>query len=202
MIMETKVAKAERFAFYHPAGSGFSSQEFGSQLSLFVEAVKKETRKQGILFLCIGSDRSTGDSLGPLVGYKLEQRGWDRGEDGWCTPLFGTLRRPVHAINLKDTMEQIQREYEDHVVIAIDASIGRHEHVGYVTVGRGSLKPGLGVRKNLGAVGDVFITGIVGSGGAWEPLLLQNTRLSMVMDLADAICDGICASELWTMGSI
>lgn len=190
MLMETKRKAAECFAYYHQAGNGFSPKEFGGQLTSFVEQVKEERRKQGILFLCIGSDRSTGDSLGPLVGYKLQQA-----EKIPSLPLFGTLRNPVHAINLEETMQRIQTEYEDHVVVAIDASIGRHEHVGYITVGRGSLKPGLGVRKNLGAVGDVFITGIVGSGGAWEPLLLQNTRLSVVMDLADCIYEGICACD-------
>jgi len=210
MLIETKRKAADRFAYYHQAGNGFSPQEFGGQLTSFVERVKEERRKQGILFLCIGSDRSTGDSLGPLVGYKLEQsfqtqsdifkKGMDNKGGGLLkmhSPLllFGTLRQPVHAINLEETMDHIRREYEDHVVVAIDASIGRHEHVGYITVGMGSLKPGLGVRKNLGAVGDVFITGIVGSGGAWEPLLLQNTRLSVVMDLADCIYEGICACD-------
>ena len=28
--------------------------------------------KRHIIFLCIGSDRATGDSLGPLIGYKLQ----------------------------------------------------------------------------------------------------------------------------------
>ena len=28
---------------------------------------------QPIVVMCIGSDRSTGDSLGPLVGYKLSK---------------------------------------------------------------------------------------------------------------------------------
>ena len=201
MKLEIKSKTADRFAFYHLAGKSFSSREFGGQLTSCIKRVKEETRKSGILFLCIGSDRSTGDSLGPLVGYKLEKRALMHVENGGPLPLFGTLQRPVHAMNLQETMERIDQEYEDHVVVAIDASIGRHEHVGYVTVGRGSLKPGLGVRKNLGAVGDVFITGIVGSGGAWEPLVLQNTRLSMVMELADCICEGICACDLWTMES-
>ena len=212
MLMETKRKAADRFAYYHQAGKGFCPQEFGGQLTSFVERVKEERRKQGVLFLCIGSDRSTGDSLGPLVGYKLQQgaktqtgtqiqpvslvRGQVRESGGLSSaPLFGTLQQPVHAINLEETMNHIRTEYGDHVVVAIDASIGRHEHVGYITVGMGSLKPGLGVRKNLGAVGDVFITGIVGSGGAWEPLLLQNTRLSVVMELADCIFEGICACE-------
>ena len=199
MLIETKQRAADRFAYYHQAGNGFRPREFGGQLASFVEKVRDEKEKKGILFLCIGSDRSTGDSLGPLVGYKLENHPLTAGAGSWETPLFGTLRKPVHAINLEETMDRIRSEYRDHVVVAIDASIGRHEHVGYITVGLGSLKPGLGVRKNLGAVGDVFITGIVGSGGAWEPLLLQNTRLSVVMELADCIYQGICACELWTM---
>lgn len=191
MLINTKRKAEDLRAYYHRAGEGFSPREFGGQLNRFVERVKEEQEKQGVLFLCIGSDRSTGDSLGPLVGYKLEQTVWRQQPS-----LFGTLRQPVHAINLEETMCRIRTDYEDHVVVAIDASIGRHEHVGYITLGMGSLRPGLGVRKNLGAVGDIFITGIVGSGGAWEPLLLQNTRLSVVMELADCIYDGICAGDL------
>ena len=30
-----------------------------------------EGGKRGVVFLCIGTDRSTGDSLGPLIGHKL-----------------------------------------------------------------------------------------------------------------------------------
>lgn len=199
MWMETKQKAADQLAYYHQAGNGFSARKFGGQLASFVEKVRDEKEKKGILFLCIGSDRSTGDSLGPLVGYKLENRPLLTGIFPEGPRLFGTLRKPVHAINLEETMDRIRAEYRDHVVVAIDASIGRHEHVGYITVGLGSLKPGLGVRKNLGAVGDIFITGIVGSGGAWEPLLLQNTRLAVVMELADCIYEGICACDLWTM---
>ncbi len=206
MLIETKPRRVEQFSYYHQAGNSFCPREFGGQLASFVRKVKEEQEKRGVLFLCIGSDRSTGDSLGPLVGYKLEQKFRSSfrpiQSDALCRydPLaevkfVGTLNKPVHAINLEETMVRVHRDYKDHVVVAVDASIGRHEHVGYITVGLGSLKPGLGVRKNLGAVGDVFITGIVGGGGAWEPLLLQNTRLSVVMELADCIYQGICACD-------
>lgn len=190
MWSETKSLAPERQAYYHQAGEQFSAQVFGGQLAAFVEKVRREQEKKDVLFLCIGSDRSTGDSLGPLVGYKLARM------SGNGRQLFGTLEQPVHAINLEETVQRIRTDYRDSVVVAIDASIGRHEHVGYITVGLGSLRPGLGVRKNLGAVGDIFITGIVGSGGAWEPLLLQNTRLSVVMGLADCIYEGIRAYDL------
>lgn len=173
--------------YYHQAGTCFSASLFGRQLHAFLEEMKERKDKKEVLFLCIGSDRSTGDSLGPLVGYKLE-----KGRAG-AYPLIGTLHQSVHATNLEETIDRIRLEYPDHVVVAIDASIGRKEHVGYITMGIGSLKPGLGVRKNLGAVGDIYITGIVGSGSNLEPLLLQNTRLSVVMELADCIYEGICA---------
>lgn len=189
MWSQAKQQATDRLAYYHQAGDQFSPQVFGGQLAAFVDQVKEKQDKEKVLFLCIGSDRSTGDSLGPLVGYKLERMTANRP----C--LLGTLKAPVHAVNLEETMDRIHARYSDHVIVAIDASIGRHEHVGYITVGLGSLRPGLGVKKNLGAVGDVFITGIVGCGGPWEPIPLQNTRLSVVMELADCIYEGICAYD-------
>ena len=53
------------------------------------------------------------------------------------------------------------RKMFDHVIVAVDASVGRSEHVGCITLGKGALRPGLGVCKELQEVGDIFITGIV-----------------------------------------
>ena len=49
-----------------------------------------------IILVCIGTDRSTGDALGPLVGTKLEQVGIKNFQ------VFGTLDEPVHALNLEE----------------------------------------------------------------------------------------------------
>ena len=83
------------------------------------------------------------------------------------------------------------RKMFDHVIVAVDASVGRSEHVGCVTLGKGALRPGLGVCKELQAVGDIFITGIVGGCGSCDPLMLQSVRLSVVMRMADYICDSV-----------
>lgn len=183
-----KSAITDPIMYYHRAGTAFSASLFGGQLHSFLEEMKEKQDKKSVLYLCIGSDRSTGDSLGPLVGYKLEKGGSGK------SSFIGTLSRPVHAVNLEETLHHIRRAYTDHIVVAIDASIGRKEHVGCITLGIGSLRPGLGVKKNLGEVGDIYITGIVGCGSGLEPLMLQNTRLSVVMDLADCIYEGICAA--------
>ena len=144
--------------------------------------------KKKLVFLCIGTDRSTGDSLGPLIGYKLKQ------ERRRGTLVFGTLDRPVHAMNLEHYVQVLKNGYPDALVVAVDASVGDENHIGYVTLGRGALKPGLGVCKELHAVGDLFITGIVA--GHYDPLMqsascITSIRLALVMQLADCISAGI-----------
>jgi len=149
--------------------------------------IKKGLEKgyKSVVFVCIGTDRSTGDSLGPLVGYKLESNSNNN------FFFHGTLKNPVHAKNLIDTIKLIETKYENPYVVAIDACLGQTDHVGYISIGEGSIKPGAGVNKELPPVGNMFITGIVNYGGFMDFLVLQNTRLCMVMDMADIISNGI-----------
>ena len=138
---------------------------------------------QDILVLCIGTDRSTGDSLGPLIGSKLLEH----------SPPFqviGCLEHPVHAANLAETLARIQAD-PPRLTIAIDASLGNMEGVGLVNIGTGTLQPGAGVNKSLPKVGDIYITGIVNVGGLMEYFVLQNTRLSLVTKMAEVICTGL-----------
>ena len=101
-------------------------------------------------------------------------------------------------MNLEDTLYLVRERYPDHLVVAVDASVGKTCHVGCVTLGRGSLRPGLGVSKNLQAVGDLFITGVVSGGSSRDPMMLQSIRLGMVMHMAECISDSICLVEkLW-----
>jgi putative sporulation protein YyaC len=51
--------------------------------------------------------------------------------------------------------------------------------------------PGAGVNKDLPPVGQLHITGIVNVGGYMEYMILQNTRLNLVMRLADVIVGGL-----------
>lgn len=170
-----------REIYYYDTTSGFEIEKFaGRFLNILLEEMKQK-KKSEVLFFCIGTDRSTGDSLGPLIGYKLTEYGIKNAR------VIGTLDSPVHAMNLEYSMKRVQNLFADAVVVAVDASVGDVEHVGYITLGRGPLKPGLGVRKNLDAVGDIFITGIVGASGSGDPLMLQSVRLSVVMRLADCI---------------
>lgn len=138
-----------------------------------------------LIIVCIGTDRSTGDCLGPLVGTKLTE--------DFRTPLkvFGTLDEPVHATNLKEYIKKINKDYPNHFIVAIDACLGSMNSVGFVNICPGALKPGAGVNKDLAPLGKLHITGIVNVGGFLEYFVLQNTRLNIVMKMANLISRGI-----------
>lgn len=138
-----------------------------------------------IIILCIGTDRVTGDSLGPLIGYKLKESNRKN------AIIYGTLDEPIHAKNIADTISEIYNNYTNPLVIAIDACLGKMDHIGYITVANSVIRPGAGVNKNLPSVGDIAVTGIVNFSGIMEMLILQNTRLNIVMKMADIISSGI-----------
>ena len=138
-----------------------------------------------IAIVCIGTDRSTGDSLGPIAGSKLKD---------YRLPyfhVFGTLDEPVHAINLDETLDKVKNTYYSPFTIAIDAGLGKHSSVGMIDIKDGPLKPGTGVNKDLTPVGHMHLTGLVNIGGYMEYFVLQTTRLGLVMKMADIISYGV-----------
>jgi putative sporulation protein YyaC len=137
--------------------------------------------------ICIGTDRSTGDSLGPWVGKLLKDKGYPG-------KVFGTIHNPVHAMNLQGLLEG-NDYFEDDLVIAIDASLGDTANIGRIYLKDGGLTPGTGVsKKGLPKVGDFHIIGVVNAAGFMEYLVLQNTRLSLVVNMAEVIADAIISA--------
>lgn len=168
------------YHFEDPMAVPKLAEAFAGYLSCYCS-----TGLEPIVIVGIGTDRSTGDSLGPLVGTKLKNI---------CRNTFhiyGTLDDPVHAVNLAEKMQKIQSDYEGAFIVAIDACLGRVSSVGMISLAQGPVKPGAGVHKNLPEVGHIHLTGIVNVGGYMEFMVLQNTRLSIVMKLAQSIANSI-----------
>ena len=108
--------------------------------------------------------------------------------------IYGTLNNPVHAKNLNTTIKKIRATIRNPYIIALDSSLGTNSHVGCVTLGKGSLSPGIGTGKSLPQVGDIYITGIVNESGINNIATLQTTHLNTVMRLADFISSGLYMS--------
>lgn len=141
-------------------------------------------QKRPLVVVCVGSDRSTGDTLGPMVGTLLQDRGFPY-------TLYGTLQEPVHAQNLAETKEIIYRNYTQPFVLVIDAALGESEAVGVAVVESGPLLSGVGVGKILPAIGHANLRGVVNVGGFMEHFVLGNTRLGFVWSMAHVIADAV-----------
>lgn len=133
-----------------------------------------------VVFLCIGTDRSTGDAMAPFVGTYLTGIGYEN--------VYGTIGSPTHALNLYDIVASLP---SGKTVIAIDAALGKESSVGSFGVTNGPLRPGAGVNKELPYVGDYSIDGVVNVSGFMEYFVLQNTRLSTVIKMAKDITSAI-----------
>lgn len=137
--------------------------------------------RNNVVFACIGSDLSIGDSLGPIVGSELERMGYH---------VIGTLKDPLNGVNLKERLSVFMKDNEK-ILIAIDAGIGEKKQVGNIQIKKGPINPGAGLGKKLFKVGDYSLTGIVTSATPFEFFNTQTIRLSFVMEMAKQITDEI-----------
>jgi putative sporulation protein YyaC len=150
-------------------------------------AVERELRILGaadrpVAFACIGTDRSTGDALGPLVGQRLLKLGFDP------VGVVGTLEEPLHALNLASRIRPLLDHPARPLIVAVDAALGSTAGVGSINLRRGGLLPGQGVGKDLPAVGELSLTATVNvQAGALDVQILQSTRLFLVQELAEMI---------------
>ncbi|SHE46539.1 putative sporulation protein YyaC [Thermoanaerobacter uzonensis DSM 18761] len=134
------------------------------------------------IFLCIGTDKFISDSLGPIVGNLLSKS---------LPPtyfVYGTLKSPIHAMNLEENMKYIKKKHPNSKIIAIDASLGDKESIGKISIKKAPLYPGKGVGKMLPPVGDISIVGIV---DVYDSIPLNSVRLGFVFDIAEVIAKSI-----------
>lgn len=176
---------------YINSSSPFALIEFNT--TLFSLLSKYTSYYSDLIFLCVGTDKATGDSLGPLIGYKLSKLPLHK-----KISIYGTLENPIHAKNLLSSINNIYLKHNNPLIVAIDASLGKENFVNYINIGEGSIKPGAGIKKDLPYIGDIFITGIVNNNSILEVSTLQSTRLFNVMRMADIISSGIwhCTSSI------
>lgn len=151
---------------------------------IYQSLVEMNVENKKPIFICIGSDLVLGDSLGPLVGTFLKNR-------NLRSYVYGTLSFPITAKEVEYARTYLKQIHPNSISIAIDAAIGEKDDVGLIRVLNKGLKPGLGVDKNLGKVGDLSIVGIVASKSIKNFNLFNLTRLNLIYKMASAIADGI-----------
>lgn len=157
-------------------GSGKRSKMDETGLFSFFREIATLHAAEEVTFLCIGTDRSTGDALGPLTGSKLLEYGFPH--------VIGTLPYPCDADNLVTRVAEIPA---GHIIIAIDACLGPPVAIGYFFASSRPLQPAQSVGLCLPAVGHYSLAAIVDVNGPKPYRTLQTTPLYRVMVMAEQI---------------
>lgn len=140
------------------------------------------------VILCIGSDLSVGDSLGPITGTKLKEK-----LKNLNCYVYGTLSKPITAHEVKYMNEFLKATHPASPVIAVDAAVGLAGDIGLIKLSDRGLKPGSGANKKLSKVGDVSIMGIVAEHSMFNYSLFSATRLNIIYKMAEIISEGIAS---------
>lgn len=138
-----------------------------------------------VVYMCIGCDRVIADSLGPRVGTILQEK--------MKTPLYvyGLFNSNINAINLIKAHNLIKVFHPDRKIVVIDAAVGDQSEVGAISFSAKPLRPGSATNKNLPAVGDYSIMGIVAGSGLSDFYSTSYDKLQLVEQMAKVISSAI-----------
>lgn len=145
-----------------------------------------------VVVLCIGSDKISGDSLGPLVGSYLRE------EFKLPYPVYGTEGYSVNGVNLDSYADMVRCRHKQSTVIAVDAAIGTKKDVGKVRLRRGGIKAGGALGSKRGYIGDIGIMGVVAEEGDNVMGSLLSVPFEKVRHLAEQISALIACALLRT----
>ena len=95
-----------------------------------------------IVFICIGSNKIVGDSIGPIVGNKLLKKNKLKNIN-----VIGTTTEPVNYQNIDRLSQYIEERNKDSCIISIDSAMGGIKQIGQIYVNWGNLEIGKAINK-------------------------------------------------------
>ena len=123
------------------------------------------------VFLCVGSDKVIGDSLGVLVGELLKTKYKINGY------IYGDLDCPVTAKNLKKTIVEIKNNHPKSAIILIDSMLGDISEVGQIKFYKSGAIPGGEFNKGI-LIGDYSILAVVNVKGIDSLNFINSVKLT------------------------
>ncbi len=155
------------------------------------EGAKKLSRAlpKDVVYMCIGTSAVVADSLGPMVGSLLQQ--------DMPKPLFvyGFCASNITALNLAAAYEVIKLFHPDKKVLVIDAAVGEEQEKGKIIYNSFPLIPGAATKKNLNAVGDYSLMGVVAQRGLGDFYDSAADKKMLISQMAEVIASAVRLSE-------
>lgn len=141
-----------------------------------------------IVFLCIGTNRVIGDSIGPIVGTNLKKKI----DNNRNIKVFGDLENNICYENIKEYITKLSTCKS--LIVVIDSALSNQENIGKVFVQNKGLKYGESLYKNNSIIGNISIKAVVGK-NAYNKFknfkVLKNTSINRVIYLSNIVSNGI-----------
>lgn len=164
-------------------------EKFISDFEYIFNKIKNQKEYSEITFLCVGTDRITGDCFGPLVGSKLiellKQYNYSN------INIYGSLEQNLSYENISSILKRINNK---SIVIVVDAALSRKENIGKIFVSNSKMTLGKSLEKNKIRIGDISIKSVVAKDykiANYNFKALQNISLNVVNTLANIVSEGI-----------
>ena len=164
-------------------------EKFIEDFNIAFSKMIREKQCSDIVFLCVGTDRITGDCFGPLVGSKLQNL---LEKDNYSNiNIYGSLEKNINYKNIESVLTGINSKTG---IIVVDAALSKKENIGKVFVSNSKTTLGKGLAKNRIELGDISIKTVVAKDYK-TPIYnfkgLQNIPLNTVISLANIVSEGI-----------
>lgn len=162
--------------------------EFVENFKEQVISANIDVNYSNIVFLCVGTNKIIGDAVGPIVGDNLKSL-----ENGFMR-IYGTTDNTLNFSNAKRIIEKIYSEHKNPFLITIDSALGNKEKVGQIFIGKGFIKLGNALEKNICFYSDITIKCVVGSyfyNREQNIKELKNADISSVFEMSKIVSNGI-----------
>ncbi len=125
----------------------------------FVDELSKLiNNKENIVFLCIGTKKIVGDSIGPLVGSALKHSFKFNNK----IKVVGDYENNIYYQNIQESLDFINKKYTNSAIVVIDSALSSEANIGKIFVENKGLKYGEALKKYGNVVGDISIKAVVG----------------------------------------
>ena len=114
-----------------------------------------------IIFLCVGSNKIIGDSVGPLVGQMLNNTLKEEKNEKKIK-VYGNMKDTLNYKNASKVLEEILNQYEKPFMITIDSALGNEKMIERIVVNAGTIQIGNSLGPGIRYDSHINIKGVVG----------------------------------------
>ena len=142
-----------------------------------------------IIFLCIGTEKIIGDSVGPIIGSNIKNL------ENEYIKVYGICGKNLDFSNAKNIIEKVYKKYSNPFIITIDAALSKEKRVGEIHIGKGFMKIGTALEKSITFYSNINIKCVVGKYNSLNQKeninILNNVVKERVYSLAEIVSQGI-----------